>query len=65
MTKQQLARKRNWFKLRLLGISGFDTSILTEAEKSRLQLLIHFRNKMLEDFNRNSRELGLNAPIET
>lgn len=63
MTKLQLAQKRNWFKFVLSGLNKpVDTKIMTGEERDQWRRLMDIRNDLLDDFDRNSRHLGLNVP---
>lgn len=63
MSKQELARKRNWFKFVLSGLyKPVDTNIMTKKERGQWEQLINIRNDLLDDFDGNSRYLGLNVP---
>lgn len=61
-TKQQLAQKRNYFKFILAGMNKpIDFSVLTIEEQCFYQNLLDYRNKLLINFNKNSKEMGLNV----
>ena len=64
MTKQELARKRNWFKYQLMGSSLINTNakILTPDELILLKEIKHNLASLVLLFDESSRELGLNVP---
>ena|SRR5687767_2622928 len=64
MTKKQLAQKRNYFKYQLLGMIKYvDVSILTESEAFTWKHILDLRDNLVDNFDNNSREKGLNVPL--
>ena len=62
-SKQQLQRDRAYFKFVLSGlIKPVNIKSLTEAEKSTYATIIVLRDKLINEFDSNSRQLGLNVP---
>lgn len=57
--KQDLARKRNWTKFVLTGIS-ISTDSMSEDEKKLVKSMLLIRDLLLHRFDLNSRSLGLN-----
>jgi hypothetical protein len=53
--KQNIARRRNWNKFRLLGVN-FDYSGLTKEERLVFET---FRSKMIINWDKNTIKLGL------
>lgn len=63
MTKKQLAQKRNYFKFVLTGlVKPIDVDCLTNTEIELWDSLLTVRQQLLEGFNDNSVEMGLNVP---
>ena len=63
MTKQQLAQKRNYFKYILTGlIKPVDASCLGPAELSAWNEIQLIRRGILDQFDWNSKQLGLKVP---
>jgi len=58
MTKQELARHRNWNKARLSGMS-FDTRVFTEQELALLQKIQNLKEELLQHWDFNSKLLDL------
>lgn len=58
MTKQELARHRNWNKVRLSGMS-FDTRVLTEQELALFEKILSLKDELLQHWDSNSKLLGL------
>lgn len=57
------AKKRNWFKLRLMGaVSVFypNDNVMTDKEMQEIRFIREKIESILLRFNENSRELGLN-----
>lgn len=62
MTKQELARHRNWFKYIVSGKSKpVDLKALTEWEQEKWATLLNIRDELLDKFAENSKNLGLNV----
>lgn len=63
MTKQELAQKRNYFKYVLTGMAKpIDIEVLTGPEVFAWnQIKAHIKTA-LDEFDKNSKELGLNVP---
>lgn len=55
--RQEQARRRNWAKARLLGMS-IDPRVLTTSENMKLQELLSVRDEMIRDWDKNSIKLG-------
>jgi len=63
MNKQELARKRNYFKFVLAGMhKPVDLTVLTEEETSLYLQIRDIRKKLMNNFEHNSRHKGLNVP---
>lgn len=61
--KQKLARNRNYFKFVLTGIyKPIKLESLTEWEKITWNQILELRDKLIQEFDTNSRDLGLNIP---
>ena len=62
MTKQELARKRNWFKFIITGLSKpVDLKCLGAAELGAWNEILLIRKSILDQFDWNSKNLGLNV----
>jgi len=62
MTKQELARKRNYFKFQLLGmLKPVDLAALTVDEISILEEIAILQKILIKNFDGNSRLRGLNV----
>lgn len=60
MNKQELARKRNWLKARLLGFNlAAYRDVLTDYENTRTNQIRTLINDILKNWDDNSKELGL------
>ncbi len=61
--KQELARKRNFFKFRLLGINfcGTPVSVMTDDERTLIAQIESNLTILKAKFNDNSRKLGFNV----
>ena len=65
MNKQELARNRNWFKLRLLGFAGFNIRSLTNYELEELnKARVHIDNIVL-NFDKSNELLGIKKSNKT
>ncbi len=64
MTKQDLARKRNYFKFTLLGthLTNIDNSILTDLEQHQINGIRMIIASIKGNFDNSSREMGLKVP---
>jgi hypothetical protein len=63
LTKQRLAQKRNYFKFALTGmIKTIDLEVLTGPEKFAWNQIINHRKILLDEFDKHSKEMGLNIP---
>lgn len=61
--KQKLAQQRNYFKFVLTGMfKPIKLESLTEWEKLTWQQILELKNKLIEEFDTNSKDLGLNIP---
>ena len=62
MTKQELARKRNWFKFIITGLfKPVDLKCLGTTELSAWNEILLIRKGILDQFDWNSKNLGLNV----
>ncbi len=60
MNKQELAQKRNWLKFQLAGSTyPVDKRIFTPEELKLYEDMMSIRLSILNNFNKNSRDLGL------
>ena len=59
MTKQQLARRRNWSKARLLGMRHYDWNVFSEREKFLLEGILNTIDEIMEGWDEESKKLGL------
>jgi hypothetical protein len=59
MTKQQLAKRRNWSKARLMGIT-FDEQVFTEDEICKIKVIRNYIKVLLNEWDDESRKLDLN-----
>jgi hypothetical protein len=63
MNKQQIAQKRNYFKYVIVGIpKPIDLECLTGPEKFAWGQILAHRKTLLNEFEQNSRQKGLNVP---
>lgn len=63
MTKLKLAQKRNYFKFVLSGMfKPIDLNSLTEWEKEKWNEILNIRKELINKFDNNSIEMGLNVP---
>jgi len=63
MNKQKLARKRNWIKYVLSGLTKpIDYTVLSEKEESLWEEILQCRAEILHGFDDTSKEMGLNIP---
>ena len=61
--KQKLARRRNWFKLEILGIHFSKYGLTTTEEEDKLiEQISELRNQLIRQFDENSKKLGLKVP---
>jgi len=61
--KQKLQKARAWFKFQLSGLHlKIKSTHLTKYERAMLAQLCVYRNILLNDFDSNSKKLGLNVP---
>lgn len=58
MSKSSFARGRNWQKARIIG-SGIRTCFLTEEEKEIVKEIATLKQKLLENWDKNSKKLGM------
>jgi hypothetical protein len=64
MTKQELARKRNYFKFIITGLpKPVDMNILSSLERAEWVKILEARKLILERFNETSKVKGLNVII--
>lgn len=62
MKKVELARKRNFFKYLVVGLhKPVDSSILSEDELIEWNKIMSARGRILDNFDDNSKEFGLNV----
>lgn len=62
LTKRELAQKRNWLKFQLAGNTyPVDKRIFTPEELKLYEDMMSIRLSLLNDFNKNSKNLGLNT----
>lgn len=60
LSKRELAQKRNWLKFQLAGsIYPVDKRIFTLEELKLYEDMMSIRLSILNNFNKNSRNLGL------
>ncbi len=59
MTKQELARERNWQKARLMGLT-FNRTVLCEAEKLEVEKIKQAVNNILSNWDIGTKLVGLN-----
>jgi len=60
---QELARARNYFKLRLLGAyTPIPQEFLTQEESILLKELMSVKKALIDNLDKNSRKLGLKIP---
>lgn len=60
MNKQELARRRNWLKMRILGFNIRSyRDVLTDIEKERLKQWSLILQNLLIHWDDNTKELGL------
>lgn len=63
ITKQQLARQRNWFKFRLVGCYiPINNEFVTEEERITINAINNLRTQLITNFDKCSKELGLRVP---
>lgn len=63
MNKQELARKRNWFKHQMVSyVYLVDMNALHPTERILWKKFQEIRKDLLNEFDCNSRLLGLNVP---
>lgn len=66
MTKQELAQKRNYFKMVLMGLyKPVDTNALSEREKEKWLLILKIKDELLEHFTQTSKQTGLKIKEKT
>ena len=58
---RQRARKRNWFKFRLLG-NGLLPEVVTQKEKEIIVKIDLLRKELIDNFDVESRKLGFAVP---
>lgn len=62
-SKQELARKRNWFKYILSGlVKPVDYAVLSEEERSLWEEILQCRVEILQGFDAVSKDMGLKIP---
>ena len=62
MTKQELARKRNYFKFVLSGIAKpIDFKALSEYEQEEWSTILNIKDNLLKTFNNISKQQGLHV----
>lgn len=60
MTKQQLARDRNWIKARFVGtVAGINREALQPGELELLNKIIELRDRLIMNWDSNSAAMGL------
>lgn len=65
VTKQKLAKSRNWFKYVLLGLPKPVEQIYLKPEESyKWKQILKLREELIIDFNKNSLDLGLKTTFE-
>jgi len=59
INKVEFARRRNWMKARVIGLASFDDSILTPKEREIIKEIKDLKNKLLDQWDEGSKELGM------